>query len=284
MVERALEFAYFGQPLHTLLRTGITPRTSDDNSELETYSNICLDTTSGIFRTPNDQVIAPYYRDRQFMSGSLWKNIKRTSQKPHQIVGDYTFFVPEQVYYFHFVIQWMPKLLQISRYFPDVHILIGPNPSFVSEYLDLYSIHFEQTKESILGISKLAVGEWRFTNHEIVQMLQLSDVKKLEAAPTKVFISRNGYARHNISLEQQILEGLDDDVIVLDPGQFPVKTQIDLFKNVREVHGIHGGGLTNMVFMPRGSSLYEYFTSPYRDYCYRDLAKACEISYHEIAL
>jgi capsular polysaccharide biosynthesis protein len=97
----------------------------------------------------------------------------------------------------------------------------------------------------------------------------------------KVYISRAKAKRRRIINEDQVLDYL------LPLGYKPVyledlsfAEQISLFNNARYVIGLHGAGMTNIIWCESGSRVLEIFPSePWRD-CYWALANHAGLDYY----
>ena len=48
---------------------------------------------------------------------------------------------------------------------------------------------------------------------------------------------------------------------LVDPGALPFQQQVELFASAQLLIGVHGAGLTNMLFMPPGGCLLELLSS-----------------------
>ena len=62
----------------------------------------------------------------------------------------------------------------------------------------------------------------------------------------------------------------------------PVAQQAKLFSEAEFVVAPHGAGLTNMVFAPPGTRLFELFHPQHRNICYSNLAATCGHHYQSL--
>jgi capsular polysaccharide biosynthesis protein len=282
---RAIEYLAFGQPLHTLLRTGLAPDVMQNDYLIEEFSDVRVDVPSGIISTSTGRVIAPYLTDRYFMSGNFFADIFRLVRRKHQnfYFGQECFVIPVQDYYFHFMMEWVPRILLLAKVRPNVKFLVATNPQYVYEFLRMQNLDFEVVNQKSVRVGKLVALESRLDRSASLQLIRNSLLKKEECANKQVFISRRGYSRYNLRAEQTIEKTLGENVLRIDPGQLSLSEQISLFQSVSEVHAIHGGALTNLVFMSPGTRVVEYFTTTYRHYCFREIAQTIGIEYREVA-
>jgi capsular polysaccharide biosynthesis protein len=68
---------------------------------------------------------------------------------------------------------------------------------------------------------------------------------------TRLFVTRRGHFRTLVNLDEieRIAAGAGYEVV--DPGELSVDEQIRIFAGARKVAGVHGGGLTNVIFRGR---------------------------------
>lgn len=55
---------------------------------------------------------------------------------------------------------------------------------------------------------------------------------------------------------------------------------LDLFRKTKLFVSVHGGALTNMVFMPGGASVFEFRLKDYNVRLYEDMAHAIRLRYY----
>ena len=65
-------------------------------------------------------------------------------------------------------------------------------------------------------------------------------------------------------------------------GKYPISKQAEMFADVDVLVSLHGAGLTNMLFMPRGSLIVEIMPGAYDKPTYRGLAGLLGHRYHRI--
>ena len=73
------------------------------------------------------------------------------------------------------------------------------------------------------------------------------------------WISRSKSSRRHLVNETDALRQVSDicTLRVVYPEDLDINAQIELFSNAKLIIGIHGPGLSNMIFMPVGSSVLE---------------------------
>jgi hypothetical protein len=67
--------------------------------------------------------------------------------------------------------------------------------------------------------------------------------------------------------------------MVLDPAELSLDQQIETFSKAKAVAGIHGAGLTNLLWMPSGGKVLEIMPSKRRNGCYAGIAACIGLSH-----
>jgi capsular polysaccharide biosynthesis protein len=286
LMARGIEFLAFGQPLHTLLRTGIFPELKGRNFTIENFSDAVVNVRSGILKTSSGSAVAPFLTDRYFMSGNFYTDILQLMRKKahnSQFKGEY-FILPRQDYYFHFIRDWVPRVLLLAKLRPQVRYLVAENPDYVHQFFASQNLETKVVKKIPVRVENVVALESKCNLVDTVRLIRTALITNENRGDQRVFISRDGYSRHDVVAESRIEECIQGRFSIVDPGQWSLKQQVEFFQSVGELHAVHGGALTNLIFMSPGSKVIEYFTSSYRDYCFRELAKACGLEYREVAI
>jgi len=93
-------------------------------------------------------------------------------------------------------------------------------------------------------------------------------------APERIFVRRDHASHRLLANQDELAERLRREGFhCVDPGGLPVAEQMALFRAARLVVGVHGAGLTNLLFAPRGCRVLELFAAApqgfYADLCRR---------------
>jgi capsular polysaccharide biosynthesis protein len=95
-----------------------------------------------------------------------------------------------------------------------------------------------------------------------------------------IYVTRTD-TRHRAAInEPELIELLrDEGVHIAAAGALDFSEQVNLFRCARVVIGLHGAGLSNLVFCQEGTLLYELIPGHYANPCFNRLAQACELDY-----
>ena len=190
--------------------------------------------------------------------------------------------------YFHWLIDTLPKIIYLNKKFKN-NILFLPNElkkKFVISSLKKFRIKFFFLKKK---------KNFKFKNLIYVGNLypsgnpRMKVIKKLREKLTfkannlnKIYVSRNKSERRKISNEKELLTVLKKynfKTLYLDNMSF--EKQIKIFSKAKYVVGLHGAGLSNIVWMKNKSHLIEL--RPEKDLylnCYFNLSNLLNINYH----
>jgi hypothetical protein len=119
---------------------------------------------------------------------------------------------------------------------------------------------------------------------EALNSLRLvSSSVKGRSRPGRYMITRAGNLPRRIENIDAVLAMLDrHGVLTGDPGALTPNEQIGLFSNLELVVGVHGAGLTNLVFQPPGSAVLELLPPLCATKAYWIAAEALGLRYHHL--
>jgi hypothetical protein len=117
----------------------------------------------------------------------------------------------------------------------------------------------------IIDYLRFAFKDWMETDHRL---------------PSKIFIGRKNAGKRLLLNEEEVvlaLQKINFKSIYLE--DLSVKDQIKLFFNAHEIVGVHGAGLTNLLFSQAGSLVLELFPVNYVNQCYWTIASHNHLEY-----
>ncbi len=218
--------------------------------------------------------------------------------------------------YFHWMTEAVPRLY-LSRDFLGSHTLILPRvdnriwnkessiKSFIKKGSDLnWDDGFLHDSLSVFNISKidwieptslLKVRELRLQTSlavsgnynekvmkELRQLYQRHYHCRDQTPIRNVYITRRLAERRTVENEEDVQSLLiDHNYEVVDMDQLTFGKQVELMFETRNLVGLHGAGLTNMMFMQEGSKILELKLAGDRsNHCYFALANAMNLGYY----
>lgn len=205
--------------------------------------------------------------------------------------------------YYHWLVECLGRLYLIEKsgFKPD-HYIVSTKLPFQKQYLELLGIDNQkiipsESKQLIQAdelIVPTFINNWEFIDHRGYRYWQkqylpkwvgnlykekiLPNIKKTEQK--RIYISRRDARYRKVINEQEVLEVLNNyGFQIVNLGNMEIIKQIELFANAQIVVGVHGAGLTNMLFCPAHTKVLEIYSKYYHDASYRVLANALGLSY-----
>lgn len=196
--------------------------------------------------------------------------------------------------YFHFFNEILSKLFFLQQHSIDISaysIIISnrlwnkPYFKFIYEHSTFLSslTWFVQNDEYILANHSIFCKPITHRKDLWSSVLSLFPALSKSFTPQRIFLTRSK-ARlrfiENIEEVERICHKFN--FITIDTDKMAPEQQIVLFENTRYLVGIHGAGLTNMVFRKHNCSVFEIFPPPelgYLPFHYMMLAKMSGFNY-----
>lgn len=197
--------------------------------------------------------------------------------------------------YFHWCTEVIPKLLIAQRKSPSINALLLPHfcqTRFHIDSLQQLGFKYRVLEKGLMYKCRLLYhvtnqSEYPGYFHKETISHLSHWIKNQKATPSEqskrdVFISRGKAARRKLSNEIEIQQGLKKrgyEIIFAEDLSF--ENSLQFFSSVRNLVSIHGAGLTNMIFMPRGSNVIEFLhPDTMINKCYFFLAKSLQHNYY----
>ena len=209
--------------------------------------------------------------------GGIGSAIKRTKCARFQLHGSYM-VLPHSPFYYHTVVDDLPNLIRIRDYKSDCrNVVVHPlAPQWAIELLEYFDFTVTKLdKKAAIIEDFFSVSAPRTVVQKNLELLRRS----IETNPSKILVvSRKGAPRSDNLIESAIVSQFPDSELV-DPGDFSIAEQIHLFSEANLVIGLHGGALTNVVWMDTSGKLVEVFNHAYRTTDYQTVCAELGISY-----
>ena len=197
--------------------------------------------------------------------------------------------------YYHWLLESVPKLLEIRRTVPDFTLLIPASytDAFYDETLRMLGIaKVERLHPGVvyrvprlaLPYSGLVMGNY---SAEALQEVKTAFLKAAGApeptrVPKRLYISRHKAVRRKVMNEsevEQLLTAQGFETVCFEDYTF--EEQVRACAAAEMLVSIHGAGLSNMVFLPAGATVVEFrkFDNG-ENYFFTQLAVTLQHSYH----
>lgn len=264
-----------GNPETVCLRDPITlrPKTITFSSPVVYgLSDVTFHPGLGILRASGIPIreSLPYYYNGPFLKG---RERSRFTQGADVDATALTI----QTNYYHFLLEDLPRLLLLRQEKKISRVYTGQVrlPSFVDEILGLFGIEIVVLRRTT-SLKKVwfvaRPGEGIAPTQWSVELLRSSFEVEDRPGTKRLFVSRRGAQR-------QFFDEMRFEDAVKDIGyesvsfeNLTVKEQVEVAANAKVVVGPHGAGLSNQVFMSRGSFLVEIASDLYANHVFEVLA------------
>jgi len=254
---------------------------------------------------PDDPYI-PQFMERhinaggKFFGGSFERQIRHFLLFKKIKVRDTCFWCSDQYsqYYMHWLSETLPRiyLLSLLGFDKPKVILPGPtmkNVNFIKQSLSLFfpGIDFTFTENQnifefreLIWISQMGQASFQFNPSlmTIFRNFVRGKLKKnLNLQGKRIYISRrNAICRKVINEDEveRVLGRFGVETIYFENYSF--EEQIKMFSQSDIVIGIHGAGLSNMIFLPEDSFVLEFQRHMPYSSCFYSLANALDLNYY----
>lgn len=191
--------------------------------------------------------------------------------------------------YYHQVIENLPPYLFLKSNQPLAQTLIPEqNSSLIREILDSLGFSYV-THERQVEVNRLfMVSHGRdsgYPHPKDIEILRsfFTPGSPFPASEKIIYVSRLKSSR-SFPDEKLLVRQLSSHpkVEIVEAETLSFEQQRQLFSGARALIGVHGAGMTNQVWMPRGSSVFEIIDPAYSNAVYESLAKILGHTYSNI--
>ncbi|MBB6461215.1 glycosyltransferase family 61 protein [Flammeovirga kamogawensis] len=195
--------------------------------------------------------------------------------------------------YFHWFTDVLPRLI-VANEVDDSYPILLPNSlrkfSFVEESLAIINqkaIFYDSTinnKVEDLMVTSHTAHTGNYNKHiiEKVRDLFTTNLDHSKKPDRHIFISREKAPRRKIINEIEVQEVLlKNDIEIHYFEDYSLEKQIQIMHEAKTLIGLHGAGLTNMLFMRKGGNVLEFRNhTDSKNNCYFSLASELDINYY----
>jgi capsular polysaccharide biosynthesis protein len=244
----------------------------------------------------NFNALKAYNKARFFREKRMFVDVG--TLKPWEIVRSkifikgYIFFDHWSLNYFHWFTEVIPKIVYAAKQDNDIRVLI---PAW------LYEVDFvNQSLSLVAGITVKVFSQTAFFfNAEVIDLcytsgnysaaligevrdvLQKKPIRQNASIPKRIFVFRTSEAKRGILNFDELIPVLKKfDIAIIDFTKYPWAEQYSMAAGADMLIGVHGAGLTNMLFMKEGGVVLELRRDDDgHNNCYFSLADACRHKY-----
>lgn len=194
--------------------------------------------------------------------------------------------------YYHWLLESLPRLFLLKDHLQTSTLVLPENynTSFHKETLKIFNvskIKYLQANTRYVTSSLITCSQpGRIANYNPVL---LSDtvrfikerIKPVFSSVDRIYISRSKASKRKI-LNEELVETLlvEKGFMVVNMEDFSFSNQVDMMSSCKYLVSIHGAGLANMIFMPKGSSVLELkMFDAGLNYFYYTLACTTDLNY-----
>ncbi|MEO6838769.1 MAG: glycosyltransferase family 61 protein [Ginsengibacter sp.] len=193
--------------------------------------------------------------------------------------------------YFHWLTEVLPKLIYLKEKLDHFKVFLPKdcNKEYQLDTLKLLQINFSYLKKDTAFFSRVFIcspfakypgfisKESMFKIRDIFKYIETKNEEK-----KRIYISRKQVHRRNVLNEEELMPVLiRNGFEIIYPETLSFLGSVALFKNAEILISIHGAALTNMIFLPKRSTVFELkLEKILTDKCYYILANVAGMKYY----
>ncbi|MFD0484879.1 glycosyltransferase family 61 protein [Kineococcus sp. GCM10028916] len=201
--------------------------------------------------------------------------------------------------YYHWTVQVVPRIVRILDLLAergeeaDRWLIPSGAPGYIRQWLDLLGIPEErrlgvETRGQVFDVERLLVasvpGRNRWVSPSTVEQVRAAVAHVPPGAGgRRLLLQREGERRRVLLNAPEVVDALTRRGFeVVDPGGMTVAEEASLFSGADLVVGVHGAGLTNLVFCRPGATVVELTPRGLLYPTFVKLAAAAEVGHHMV--
>ncbi|UOQ67220.1 glycosyltransferase family 61 protein [Hymenobacter volaticus] len=198
--------------------------------------------------------------------------------------------------YYHWLVDSLPRLLVLREKYPN-YLLLIPDflpPKNTPDYIKIsaailgFEKYFPVNTRQIVKAKHVVLPELTaeslFQNPILIQRVRTELIGALGSGNTepkkRVYASRATQSVRRVINENEVitlLEGYGFEIVLFENLSFV--QQVQLMQQTAVFMGVHGAGMTNLLFLPSNARIVELLNQESGDLCYFRLASCCALSY-----
>lgn len=193
-------------------------------------------------------------------------------------------------HYFHWMCDALPRLIQIKDFTNKYPILIPDiflNYKYIEESLKILDVNYKIYDSSKdLRVKKLLISSHiaesgNYNKENILKTREILTDKSQILNTDKIWLSREKSKHRKIKNEDELKKILYQfNYKIVHPEDYSFQEQSQILSNSKVVAGLHGGGLTNIIYLKENSILFEIRRDgDEENNCYFSLASELDLKY-----
>jgi hypothetical protein len=261
--------------------------------------DVCVAPDNGLTWLPNaDYVLSESIGDIRRLMG--WGNLMPHlhllhTRRPTPLPENELIIAAAPAPFFHWIFETLPNLLAALELSPKIRILVPAQyPNFVRQALQL-RLGEDFDRQVLVSDGAVRVPNLLLLQTEVdagfippiaIEVLRknyLPYYTKLPTGQRDIYISRRFSPRRAIANEVELENALRQkgfEIIYCERLSFA--EQVDLFSQARNIVALHGAGLSNIVWAPKGTQVLEVFPNGYFNDCYARLSIQLGFQYNYV--
>ena len=190
--------------------------------------------------------------------------------------------------FYHFLIEDLPRFLEVHRSNPSVLTVIGSKSRYVLDLLKYLNVTNYISKFSPIKCSKILLSERNlggiFDKNDLLALQELAkDIQPIRSLAPILILRKNikkGFYDRGVQyspLLEKKFRKFGFETVYLEEHSF--LDQISLIKSTSVLAGFHGAGLANMVWLNQNAKIIEISETRITSH-FEHIANICELNYH----
>lgn len=189
--------------------------------------------------------------------------------------------------FYHWLIEDLPRYLFLleNSLVSFRTIVYKKKPKYVSDFLEMFDIKYKNSSRVAFVPRLLVPGknpETGFPNPKDLEILRNKFLRNsLNCTGRKIYITR-AYSTRSPKWESELSSKLSQDGWeIVSAERLTLEGQVQLFASASQICGVHGAGLSGVVWADAGTRVIE-IEQEFRSNCFANLSSALNHDYHRI--
>jgi len=189
--------------------------------------------------------------------------------------------------FYHWLIEDLPRYLFLleNSLIPFKTLVYKNKPKYVSDFLNMFDIKYEKTSRVVFVPKLLVPGknpETGYPNPGDLEILRRKFVRSPKNnTQRKIYVTREYSTRSPIWESELSRRLFQDGWEIVATERLTLQEQVRVFAGASQVCGVHGAGLSGVVWAEEGTRVIE-IEPEFRSNCFANLSSVLNHDYHRI--